>query len=111
MLPLIRRREIFEILRKHQAVGNRVYIVSASLDIYLKPLADMWQLDGVICTKAECENGCLSGKISGKNCRGEEKAKRIKSVFSEKELKDSIAYGDSDGDEQMLKMASLEYKV
>ena len=111
VLPLIKRRKIFEMLQNHQDIGDRVCIVSASLDIYLKPLVDMWQLYGVISTTAEWKKGCISGKISGKNCRGVEKAKRIKRRFSEKELEGSIAYGDSDSDDQMLQIVSFGWKV
>lgn len=105
------RREVFEKLQQHKQTGDRVYLVSASPDIYLKPLARKWRLDGVICTVLEWKDDILTGRIVGRNCQGEEKAKRIKTLFTEKELAGSFAYGNSGGDRQLLELATFGLKL
>jgi phosphatidylglycerophosphatase C len=104
ILPLILRERVLNRLREHQARGDRVYIVSASPDVYIEALVRQWRLNGMICTNLEWQSGRLTGKIAGKNCRGEEKARRMKTLFSERELKKSYAYGNSEGDKQMLEL-------
>lgn len=105
------RGEMFEKLQQHKEAGDRVYLVSASPDIYLEPLARKWRLDGAICTVLEWEDDILTGRIVGRNCRGEEKARRIKALFTERELDGSFAYGNSDGDRQLLELATFRLKI
>jgi len=111
ILPRIVRKEIIEKLQLHQQAGYRVYLVSASPDIYLKPLARQWRLEGAICTTLEWKYGRLTGKILDKNCYGEEKARRIRVLFDKQELEGSFAYGNSDGDRQMLALVSFGLKI
>lgn len=111
ILPVILRKQILNRLREHQARGDQVYIVSASPDIYLDALARQWRIDGLICTKLEWQGGLLKGSILGKNCRGEEKARRIKALFGERGLKTSYAYGNSESDRQMVEMVGFGYYV
>lgn len=111
VLPHTLRERIFNKLRQHQDRGDRVYIVSASPDIYLQPLAKLWRLDGVICTKLEWGRCCLTGRILGRNCRGEEKAKLIRILFNKTELVGSFAYGNSEGDRQMLELVSFGFRI
>lgn len=107
VLPVIVRERMFNKLLKHQNTGDKIYIVSASPDIYLKPLARLWRLDGIVCTTLEWKYCDLTGRILGKNCRGEEKARRVKALFTEKELKGSFGYGNSDGDQDLLELVSF----
>ena len=107
VLPLMLRKQILRKLRKHRDGGDRVYIVSASPDIYLDALVGQWRLDGRICTELEWKHDRLTGKISGRNCRGEEKARRLKALFDAEDLKRSYGYGNSEGDRQMLELVGV----
>lgn len=111
ILPLIIRKEILKKVWQHQQNGDRVYIVSASPDIYLEPLAGQWAIDGVICTNLEWKTGRLTGRILGKNCRGEKKARRIRALFDERELEGSFGYGNSEGDRQLLELVTFGIKI
>ena len=101
------RSSVLNRVRNHQREGDRVFIVSASPDVYVGPLARLWGVDGYISTRLERQNGLISGKILGKNCRGEEKVRRIRELFSDEELLGSHAYGNSSGDRQMLELADF----
>jgi phosphatidylglycerophosphatase C len=111
VLPLVIRRWVLRRARQHQRRGDRVYVVSASPDIYLQPLVEKLGLDGLICTRLECKEGRLTGKLLGSNCHGKEKATRIKALFSAAELKGSVGYGNSEGDRQMLNLVSEAHPV
>jgi phosphatidylglycerophosphatase C len=111
VMPWVIRREMLEKLRQHQQHGDRVFLVSASPDIYLEPLAKQWKLNGAICTVLEWKDDHLTGRIFGQNCQGEEKARRIQALFNENELEGSFAYGNSDGDQQLLEIATFAFKI
>jgi len=111
IFPLIRRKKMLKRQRQHQLAGDSVYIVSASPDIYVKRICKQWQLDGVICTDLKWEDDRLTGRIMGKNCRGEEKARRIRALFTENELEGSYGYGNSEGDLQVLDLVDFSFKV
>jgi phosphatidylglycerophosphatase C len=111
VMPCLIRKEMLEKLRQHEQNGDRVYLVSASPDIYLEPLARQWNLEGVICTFLEWKDDYLTGRILGRNCQGEEKARRIQALFNENELDGSFAYANSDGDQQLLELATFAFKI
>ena len=111
VLPIIKHKKMLEKISHYKQKGDKVFIVSASPDIYLSPLVTQWSLDGLICTELEWKNGCLTGLILGKNCRGEEKARRIQVLFSENKQEGSIAYGNSSGDQELLGIVNLGIKI
>jgi phosphatidylglycerophosphatase C len=111
ILRWIIRKDILKKMGQHREKGDRVYIVSASPDIYVKPLATQWKLDGAICTTLELRKSRLTGKILCKNCRGEEKARRVRAAFTERELEGSFAYGDSHADLDLLELVSYGKKI
>ncbi len=111
ILPLIIRTEIFRIMKQHKKRGDKIYIVSASPDIYLTAIRDEWKIDGLICTNSEWLNGHLTGKILGLNCKGKEKLLRILTIFNQRDLIGSHGYGNSKADEPMLSITSFGHLV
>jgi len=86
--------------------GFRVVIVSASPGNWILPWARTVQAD-LIATHLETRpdasgQECLTGKISGKNCHGKEKVRRIREQFRLEDYDPIHAYGDSKGDIPML---------
>ena len=103
------RSDVAARMRWHQDQGHVVILVSASLGAYLHPLGDLLEVDAVLCTELEEADGILTGKLDGKNCRGEEKATRVQkwcegAGISAQNL--VYAYGDSSGDVQLLELFS-----
>jgi phosphatidylglycerophosphatase C len=95
-------------LRSHRALGHRVLLASASLDVYLTPLATLLGVDGLVCTRLEVDAADrLTGRLDGRNCRGAEKAVRVTAWLEERDLADATlwAYGDSRGDTELLDLA------
>lgn len=99
-----------ERLRWHQKQGHVCVLVSASLDVYLAPWAHDMGFDHWITSSLETDGADrVIGKLSGGNCFGEEKVRRIKGWLTRKEVSHCYAYGDSTGDLPMLKMANEGY--
>ena len=103
------RGDVASRLRWHQEQGHVVILVSASLGTYLHPLGDLLEVDAVLCTELEENDGFLTGKLVGQNCRGKEKASRVQKWCQDSgiAIEDLVyAYGDSSGDTELLELFS-----
>ncbi len=114
LLPRL-RPDGLERVRWHQARGDRVVLVSASLGVYLRPLADELGLDGVEAVElVAAADGRLTGAMTGPNCRGPEKVVRLDRWLGAAGLDRSgielWAYGDSAGDDELLEAADHAYR-
>jgi phosphatidylglycerophosphatase C len=95
----------------HEALvaGAQVFIVSASIDNWVRPFLDIRNLKGVqvLGTQIEVEDGKLTGRFKSNNCYGKEKAHRIAEVLKsfERSEYEIEAFGDSRGDKEMLAFA------
>ena len=92
----------------HRRRGDRVVIVSASPELYVGAAGDRLGADGVIATRmAVTGSGVLTGCYEGKNCRGDEKLRRLRLWITESgETPARLwAYGNSRGDLTMLRAA------
>ena len=85
--------------------GARLYIVSASPDILIGPFAQRLGADGLIATRLAFDaEGRFIGALAGANCRGEEKATRLRAALGS-DVRLAAAYGDTAGDREMLALA------
>lgn len=95
----------------HEALvaGAQVFIVSASIDNWVRPFFDIRNLKGVqvLGTQIEVEDGKLTGRFKSNNCYGKEKVHRIAEVQKsfERSEYEIEAFGDSRGDKEMLAFA------
>lgn len=104
-LPRCLRPERMDWLRSFRDQGAQVLIVSASLDIWLRPFCKKEGI-GLICTEAAfSEAGLFEGAFSTPNCKGEEKVERIKQALDLSQFSRIIAYGDTPADLPMLSLA------
>lgn len=99
------RPDVAHRLRWHQEQGHVVVLVSASLHPYLEIVGDLLEVDAVLCTRLETQDGVYTGSLFGPNCRGAEKVARLHAWCEMANIPTSAvkyAYGDSSGDHQML---------
>ncbi|HYN31220.1 MAG TPA: HAD-IB family hydrolase [Ilumatobacteraceae bacterium] len=101
------RTEVVEELRLHQANGDTVVLVSASFEVYLRPLATLLGVDDVLAARLEVDSdGLLTGRMLGANCRGPEKVRRLHEWLDQHSGGRSsvhvTAWGDSTGDRELL---------
>lgn len=89
-------------------MGHRVVIISASLDIWVKPFFTDPRIV-VVATQAEVVNGIFTGRFSTPNCRGSEKVDRLRKLIPQCQWHQLIAYGDSDGDKPLLQIADIAH--
>jgi len=84
------------------------YIVTASLDIWVKPFAKYLGMR-LISTQAEFVNDVFTGKLATPNCNYKEKIIRIIREIQLSQFEEVYAFGDSDGDKPMLELATHPY--
>lgn len=108
ILPHELRPEMLEKLQWHQARGDRVVVVSASLDLYLQPWCVAHSVD-LLCTTLSAVGGKLTGIFRGGDCNGESKAERIRSSYELSEFARIWAYGDTPEDFPMLRLADHKF--
>jgi phosphatidylglycerophosphatase C len=100
------RSDTVEVLRTHVAAGDRVVLVSASFEVYLRPLGELLGVDEVLATRLQFADGVATGALDGPNCRGPEKVRRldgwIDAEFDARNNVRVVAYGDSAGDRELL---------
>lgn len=87
-----------------KACGAQVTICSASPRLVLKPFADELGIK-LIATELEEEDGRLTGRISGINCRCEAKVLRLEAIYGPLEKFRLRAWGDTRGDHELLAAA------
>lgn len=108
IIPSILLPRALDEINMHKKQGNKVLVISASLDIWLKPWADSMGME-LICTQMEFENQKFSGRFATANCIGIEKVNRINSYLKLNDFRPIFAYGNSSGDKQMLELADHKY--
>lgn len=97
-------------LEWHRNQKHRCVLVSASIDAYLEPWRLRMGFQDLICSHLETDRkGNVTGRLSGTNCWGPEKAKRLLEVLGPKEDFVLYAYGDSRGDKELLSLADYSF--
>lgn len=108
VLPRTLRQSALDRIAWHKAQGDDVVVVSASLDVYLRPWCEANKLP-FICTTLEERAGRLTGRCVDGDCSGAEKVRRIRTRFDLSRYTVVYAYGDTLDDREMLELAHRKY--
>jgi phosphatidylglycerophosphatase C len=104
--PAMRER-----LAWHRAEEHHIVIVSASLDVYVREVARALEVDDAMASTLEFDaDGRCTGRLLGGNCRGAEKARRLRTLL-DGGASIAYAYGNSRGDREMLALAAQPIRV
>lgn len=102
------RPEALEQIRWHQAQGDTVVVVSASLHPYLSAWCRARGVE-LICTELDARAGRLTGRYRGGDCTGPEKARRVRQRYELSRYPVIYAYGDTPEDAELLALAHRRY--
>lgn len=89
--------------------GENVLIVSASITNWVLPFFSKLPQVKVIGTQIAVKDGKVTGRFASPNCHGAEKVRRVEHLFTPRELYYITAYGDSQGDKEMLAYADEQH--
>src|SRR5690606_6513235 len=102
--------KLLEQLIQHQELGHEVVLVSASLDLYLKPVCSYLNID-LICSEVEIKAGKITGFYQTPDCSNQQKKLRILEKYKLEDYAEIYAYGNSEEDEEMLRLTTYSYMV
>lgn len=94
--------------------GDRVIVVSASIDNWVTPFFAPTEHETgcsvtVAGTRVEVKGDVLTGRFATPNCYGEEKVRRLEALLPDRKDVSLTAYGDSRGDKEMFEYADQRY--
>lgn len=95
-------------LQQHQALGDEVVLVSASLDIYLTPICQALNV-ALLCSETEIQQQHYTGNYQSADCSGQQKRQRILAQYDLSQYRHIYAYGNSHEDLAMLSLAHYAY--
>jgi phosphatidylglycerophosphatase C len=105
------REDVVRRLGWHLDAGHEVVLVTASFGVYARPLGERLGVSRVVATELEVDgDGRLTGRLAGRNCRAEEKVRRLAGLYGDPPVLD-WAYGDSPDDRAMLARAAHPVEV
>ena len=108
IIPLHLRDKAMNKLQWHLDRGDKVVLVSASLDIYLKFWCNSMNIT-LICSEMERVDGQYSGHYLAGDCSGSTKAQKVKEQLTLENYQKIYAYGDTHEDLAMLALADEAY--
>lgn len=92
------------LVEAHQAKGHTVAIISSATPYQVEPAARDLDIDHVLCTHLEIENGSFTGSVVSPTCFGQGKVTAAEQLASETggDLDLSFFYSDSTDDQLLL---------
>jgi len=108
-MPAMLRTALLESLRQAVQKGETVVIVSASPDVWLRPICIEEGFE-LVCTELEFKSDRFTGNFATPNCNYDEKARRIRELYKLNTYDKIMAYGNSKGDSAMLALANEVFK-
>jgi len=112
MIDKMLRPKVMKVLKLRRKNGEKIIIVSASIENWIKPWADKTGIDMVLSTQIGVDfKNRITGKFLTKNCYGQEKVSRLLCAFPNRNEYKLIVYGDSCGDKELIEMADEGYKI
>jgi HAD superfamily hydrolase (TIGR01490 family) len=103
-LPRVLRAQAMARIAWHRERGDRIVVVSASLDAYLVPWCRAHGLE-LICSELGTDGGRLTGTYRGGDCAGAAKAARVRERLALPDYRRIYAYGDTIEDRELLALA------
>ncbi len=92
------------LVRAHMARGHTVAVISSATPYQVEPMAQDLDIENIICSRYEVEDGVFTGGIERPLCFGEGKVLAAENLAAEYgiDLDQSYFYSDSDDDLELL---------
>lgn len=114
-LSKILYKDAIDTIKKLKNQGCKVYLISASPEIYLNELYNIKEVDKIIGTKLKKKDGIYKSAIEGENNKGEEKVRRLREFLKkeniEVDFENSYMFSDSLSDLPLLKLVGNAYLI
>lgn len=112
LLPSGLYAQALDAIATHRERGDRLLLMSASVDIYVPLIGRALGFDETLCTQVRWRpDGLLDGRLASANCRGEEKRRCLAAVIARDAPGRVYAYGNSDSDLPHMQLAQQAFLV
>ena len=112
VIERFKREDVLSHMNRHLKDGDEVYVISASMEEWVRPWCLRHGVHHVVGTKMEVdEQGFITGRFMSKNCYGQEKVNRLLEYEPIRRDYHLYAYGDSRGDLEMFEFADYAVKL
>lgn len=102
-------QKIIDLINKEKNAGNQIIIITSNLELFIYPVKKILSIEEVFGTKIKSNNNIIDEGIEGENCSGIRKAEIVNELKTKYQFEKVIAYGDSRGDFEMLKISDESY--
>lgn len=103
--------DTISVLNKHIQEKADIYVITASIEEWVRPFCKQLKVNTVLGTKVEVVDNLLTGRFASNNCYGKEKVSRLLEIEHERSSYVLYAYGDSCGDKELLDFAEFGFKI
>ncbi len=103
--------EAIPAIEAHRRSGDRLVLMSASVDLYVPAIGRALGFDETSCSEVRWTGDRLDGRLAGANCRGEEKARRFLASSALHPGVETVAYGNSAPDLPHMRLAARAVMV
>ena len=104
--------EALRAIEQHRARGDRLLLMSASVDLYVPLIGRALGFEQIICSQVRWrDDGRLDGRLASANCRGEEKRRCLQALMARERPRVLYAYGNSGADLPHLRLAQQGFLV
>lgn len=114
-LKILLYEDALNMIKKLKKEGYDIYLISASPEFYVKEFYDIQEVDKIIGTRFSFTNGIFTRKMEGKNCKGQEKVKRLTEFLENEKIeidfKESYMFSDSLSDKPLLDLVGKPYLI
>ncbi|MDC0610312.1 HAD-IB family phosphatase [Vibrio sp.] len=107
-LPSVIRPEMHAKIAWHQEQGDDIFVVSASVDIYLRLWCEQQGI-GLVCSELKTCGAYFTGGYVQGDCSLERKVTFLQPHINLSNYQTIYAYGDSDEDKPLLGIADVKY--
>jgi len=104
--------EALQAVSAHRTRGERLVLMSASVDLYVPLIARALGFSETICSKVRWRpDGRLDGRLATANCHGEEKRRCLQALLARQPAHTLVAYGNSRSDLAHMQLAQVAYLI
>ncbi|MEO0368738.1 MAG: HAD family hydrolase [Pseudomonadota bacterium] len=102
-----------DLIEHHRRLGDELVIITATNDFVTSPIAKILNVDVLIATQAEMEDGRYTGRVAGTPSFKEGKVERLKQWLAQQEqsYEHTVFYSDSYNDMPLLDYADTPIAV
>ena len=101
VIPALVRPEAAARIAWHRAQGDRIVVVSASMDAYLEPWCAEQGIE-LVCNHPAAREGRLTDFFAKEDCANDAKLRRLAELLDLRDYEIVYAYGDTPADHAML---------